>query len=157
VKAIQLTQPHKSLSAVWRGKKSYTHMRLLAQERVLLVPSRMARTSAPLGESSQELHKSCASNSTLSAQEAHLRVCEEQRMVPGVLGLMHEMALWNLSLAIHTAQPMVLDRGDGGGLSLREARALMGGVTGRSKTHSVSSGSYVAEDMVGGGGDIRSC
>ena len=92
-------------------------MRLLDQERVLLVPSRMARTSTPLGDSSQELHKSCVSDSTLSAQEAHLRVCEEQRMVPGALGLMEEMALWNLSLEIHTAHPMVLSLGDGGGLS----------------------------------------
>jgi hypothetical protein len=38
-------------------------------------------------------------------------------MVPGALGLMEEMALWNLSLEIHTAHPMVLSLGDGGGLS----------------------------------------
>ena len=59
------------------------------------------------------------------------------------------MALWNLSMEMQTAQPTGLG-------SWTDTLLLIGGVDGREgrccSTHSARSGSYVAEDMVGGGG-----
>ena len=90
VTLMHVTQPQ--VEDVW-GKKSRIHMRLLVQERRLLVPSSTARVSVARSVSSQDAQKSCVSLSTLSAQQAQLRVWKEQRMVPGTLGWMLLMAL----------------------------------------------------------------
>lgn len=71
VTLMQVTQPQ--VEEVL-GKKSRIHIRLLAQERRLLVPSRTARACVALSVSSQDAQKSCVSLSTLSVQQAHLRV-----------------------------------------------------------------------------------